>query len=162
MVDCMMKHVAAGCNCTFNFDNVTGCTMENYMFCGIEQYDNHFANCQNCLYPCHDTLYKADLTTLPLSSDGIGPYNTAEDDRSNLILLHVYYPSLHYTVTAQVESFTLDTLISNLGGQIGLFLGASLMTLVELIEGLGFIMWTAYQRKRSQRNRVKPLAKLQV
>ena len=103
-------------------------------------------------------MYNTQLTTLqlptPFLMDLLNSHNftykTEEEIRRNVIALNVFYPSLHYTVTKQVEAFTFDELISNLGGQLGLFLGASLMTMVELVEALGMITCSRCNRIKTK------------
>ena len=75
--------------------------------------------------------------------------------RDNYILLHVFFPSLHYTVTEQVEAFTLDELMSNLGGQLGLFLGVSIITLIELLEAMLLVMMTSGKKMFNHKHQAK-------
>ena len=52
----------------------------------------------------------------------------------NIAKLNIYYNSLSYTEVTESESLSLVSLLSNIGGTIGLFMGISLLTAVELVE----------------------------
>ena len=166
MVDCMTEKTAQPCNCTFDHDNSTGCTLDEFVFCLLARYGSHYMECNNCLHPCEVTQYKAERAWMSLPGASLlHQHNISRQSsgaqyiRDNYILLHVYFPSLHYTVTEQVEAFTFDELISNLGGQLGLFLGASLMTMVELLEGLALIGHAWYKRKMANQSSIRPQKK---
>ena len=49
-------------------------------------------------------------------------------------LLSVFYPSMQYTEITQTPKTSLIDLISNLGGSIGIFLGFSIFSLIEIVE----------------------------
>ncbi|CAL4160490.1 unnamed protein product, partial [Meganyctiphanes norvegica] len=57
-------------------------------------------------------------------------------DTKNLVTvrLHLYLSSLAYELIRESPAYTIDTLISNLGGNLGLFLGFSIISMIELIE----------------------------
>ena len=52
--------------------------------------------------------------------------------RDNMVLLDIYFEDLHYTSVTESEADNTSSLVSDLGGQLGLFLGMSVLTLVEL------------------------------
>ena len=49
-------------------------------------------------------------------------------------LLTVFYPSMQYIEITQAPKTSLIVLISNLGGSIGIFLGFSIFSLIEIVE----------------------------
>lgn len=51
-----------------------------------------------------------------------------------LVSFEVFLPSLKYTVIAQKPEYIFIDLISSLGGSMGLFFGASLLSLLEQAE----------------------------
>ena len=69
-----------------------------------------------------------------------------------MINLKVYYPSLKITKVEQVPAYTFDELLSNVGGQLGLFLGASLLTMGEFIDYLFRFCYYKCKSKRTQTN----------
>lgn len=48
--------------------------------------------------------------------------------------LYVYFENMKYMEISEKPSMTLNGLISNIGGTIGLFLGMSVMSLIEVLE----------------------------
>ena len=56
---------------------------------------------------------------------------TIED---NIVKLNVYYESLTYVVMTESIYMSFVSLFSSIGGFMGMFLGMSVMTLVEIFE----------------------------
>lgn len=54
--------------------------------------------------------------------------------RYNILKLNIYFDSLSYTKIVQVPAINVFTLISNIGGSVGLVLGLNVFTLFEFIE----------------------------
>ena len=48
--------------------------------------------------------------------------------------LNVYYDDFYYTSITEQAKISLDSLVGNIGGLLGLFLGASLLTTIEFID----------------------------
>ncbi|XP_032222094.2 acid-sensing ion channel 1B [Nematostella vectensis] len=65
--------------------------------------------------------------------------------RDNLIEIKIYYEDLTYFDVQQVPSYDLYSLLGDVGGQIGLFLGASLLTVVEYLDLLGMVAYTSFK-----------------
>lgn len=57
-----------------------------------------------------------------------------EDYKQNVLAVRVYFNDLSYTSVIETEKINFIYLAANYGGQLGLFLGVSLMTFVEIIE----------------------------
>ena len=64
---------------------------------------------------------------------------------TNLVNIVVYYDTLAYTRVTESPAISEVTLMSNIGGQIGLFLGMSLLGIVELIETTVYIVRSIYR-----------------
>jgi hypothetical protein len=56
-------------------------------------------------------------------------------------MVNVYYDQMTYTKVEDEPTLGVDVLIALIGGNLGLFWGASLLTLVEIIE---IIFYTIY------------------
>ena len=52
----------------------------------------------------------------------------------SVCMIKVYYDDLYYTVVAESASLTPDALLGLIGGQVGLFIGVSVMTVFEVVE----------------------------
>jgi amiloride-sensitive sodium channel subunit alpha/amiloride-sensitive sodium channel subunit gamma len=57
-----------------------------------------------------------------------------EDLKGGFIRIHIYYDSLDYTSITESVKFSGSDLISNIGGTLGLFIGISVLSFVEIIE----------------------------
>ena len=53
---------------------------------------------------------------------------------TNLVKVNIYYDKLSYTLINEFETTTLATLLSNIGGVLGLYLSVSVLSIVELVE----------------------------
>ncbi len=56
------------------------------------------------------------------------------DMTDNDIFFNIFYPSLDYTVIDQIPKMDLYDFISNIGGNLSLFIGISFLSLIEFIE----------------------------
>lgn len=66
---------------------------------------------------------------------GKGDYlDTLEKSRQNLVRLRVFYDELSFTQVTDSASVEIFDLLSNVGGNLGLFLGISFLSFVELVE----------------------------
>ncbi len=109
-----------------------------------------FDSCSECPVECDLVTY--DLAT---STSGFPGQNYAEilvnntflnnlkpelksgysDLKESVLSFSVYYSELQYTEINQLEKLSLIDLICDIGGTLGLFIGASLLSFVELLEG---------------------------
>ncbi|CAH1793040.1 unnamed protein product, partial [Owenia fusiformis] len=53
--------------------------------------------------------------------------------RENFIRLNVYFKDLETKITNQVEDFSISSMISEIGGSLGFFVGMSIITIAEII-----------------------------
>ncbi|XP_034482408.1 pickpocket protein 28 [Drosophila innubila] len=99
-------------------------------------------SCENCWPGCFELTYK---TTLSTSMIVAGPsYQSAEDlpealfnainDSANdeLSILHFYYVSNSFRSTTKSEMFGFTEFLSNTGGLLGLFMGFSIFSVIEI------------------------------
>lgn len=116
------------------------CDASRYTKCVHPLVDNNpdvrarVEHCKSrCYVPCQFTRYQMKLSDAPLHALGykylLDYYNTTID---NIIDVALAYPALDYTEFKQDLSKSFDELISDLGGQIGLWLGASMVTIIQL------------------------------
>ena len=62
---------------------------------------------------------------------------SANDIRERLMKLSIYYNEFKENVSEEHPLYDLLTIVSDLGGQMGLFMGASLLSLAEIIALVG-------------------------
>ena len=130
-------------------ENITICSLFTHHDCTekvikrIHQgfYEERIKGCW-CIDPCTDTYYEYKLSRaqypplnaatklLELSED----YKTVSDLRENFIRLHVYFETLAIENVQKVPAYTTMNLLGDVGGNLGLFIGANVATLGELID----------------------------
>lgn len=59
---------------------------------------------------------------------------TYEKVKKTVLSIHIYYRDLSYTDISQIPKSTMADLLASLGGNLGLFMGISVCTLVEFCE----------------------------
>ena len=146
MINCMYSYAFLGCNCTYT-NAPDRCTMADYYFCVRPRMAVYYEKGCDCLHPCKKTTYDYSLSMLHYPTPMVlhqahqetWAYQNETDIHKNMLQVYVYYRSLQQTIIEQVPSYRLDELIANIGGQLGLFLGASIITLLEMCE-FGFIL----------------------
>ena len=139
---CIQNYASSVC-----ISNITNCTMDVY-----NEFD-YEANCsKQCPLECETTSfslsekacqytmldsdmhYKEGLENL-LNDSNIASRTDAELNEK-IIWLGINYEDLSYTQISQIPKTTLPDLISNIGGILGVFLGLSLLSFVEILEFL--------------------------
>ncbi|KAL8622390.1 hypothetical protein ACOMHN_041718 [Nucella lapillus] len=105
-----------------------------------------------CLWECGITWYEAKSTTVPFLDRRQRPGAQA----ANLTLvdkvkINVMYDSDLIFTTQHVPAVSLDDIYSTVGGQMGLFLGASLLTVTEMVEHVCYILWTTLKHLFTKR-----------
>ncbi|XP_078618622.1 acid-sensing ion channel 2-like isoform X1 [Branchiostoma floridae x Branchiostoma japonicum] len=114
----------------------------------------------DCPVPCNLMTYrtsssyakwpnsKADLVYT--AAFGLSPGYMAE----NSVVFDVYYDELNYEVISQLKAMSDGELASDLGGQMGLFIGASILTLLEIFEYLGLRLIAFIQKRKVRTQKV--------
>ena len=150
------------CNCTangfFSLFNVSNCFTNNQIICSINLYfdkiskEDDFIN-KNCIplcpLECNRTEFKTSLTNSQFGSEfyldfivNKTAFKSKYDDEElttakiteEIVKLNIYYESLTFTEMTESASMDFVSLISSIGGFMGMFLGMSVMTLVEILE----------------------------
>ncbi|XP_078375692.1 bile acid-sensitive ion channel-like [Oculina patagonica] len=85
--------------------------------------------------------------------ENIGKLVTNLDSaRENLARLNIHFASLEVTNIEQSPAITDGTLMGDIGGQLGLFIGVSCITLVEFLD----LLWRlVFPRKKTMSNQVR-------
>ena len=163
---CLQTKIAGACNCTtstipLRLDAYNVCTSDAQLDC-VNAYQNRtFAEFCSCPIDCFKEIFTFGTTQSLLTM------NVPKDKRlatnfsnhtdfvksytNNLVALTVYYNMLLYTRVTEKPAISDVSTISNIGGQIGLFLGMSLVGIVELAEISYFIVNIYYRYKKRRR-----------
>jgi hypothetical protein len=146
------KKVIEVCNCYNNeypkLKNVSVCLKEKETRCQIDVYDMYRREindeCKSlCPLECNSIIYDFTISSSSypnqflydvFSEKGYIFNITYEEFRSRAIELNVYYNSLTYAKLSESPKTSIVDLFSNIGGTLGLYVGVSLLSLVELFE----------------------------
>ena len=71
-----------------------------------------------------------------LSSDFINRRLDATQAEKSIVKVNIFYESLSYTLSTESPQMDMVSLLANIGGNMGLFLGVSVFTLAEILNVL--------------------------
>ncbi|XP_068222948.1 acid-sensing ion channel 3-like isoform X2 [Palaemon carinicauda] len=129
--------------------------METVMF----QYQQRLIMC-DCPPPCRETQYITKITSseenrrfytivqnIKKMSSGSDLCSGSENGTARI---HLFLDSLSFETIEESPAYTWDTLICNVGGNLGLFIGMSLVTMVEVLVFLFDILfvWVSSKGKK--------------
>ena len=75
---------------------------------------------------------------------------SVEQAEKNFVYTRIFYESLSYTLTTEAPKIDLVSLLANIGGTLGLFLGVSALSACELVEVLIQIILLRKKSKSSK------------
>ena len=111
-----------------------------------------YASCSDCPEECDSIQYEITHSfTKFLTQNEIFKNQQIE----NFVYFTVYYESLQYKVIDQIAQMNVFDLISNIGGNLGLFIGISFLSFAELIELLVEIICIILGIKEIRNQRVE-------
>lgn len=127
------------CNMT---NATTACCLDNV----LEHLAIHGLPCE-CPLPCFSTRYDLRMSSAiwpPIFSNSKAFHDCIDagcfqDLRKRQAKLKIYYASLEQTTYEQKAMFQDSELFSHLGGQLGLWLGLSIVAAFELIENMIYV-----------------------
>ncbi|VDP12491.1 unnamed protein product [Onchocerca flexuosa] len=70
--------------------------------------------------------------------------------KENFAVVNIFYREMSYILNEQMQSTSLVDVLSNIGGNMGLFFGASVITVIELIIFLSKLAWIAFSSRRRE------------
>lgn len=144
--DCFYTQIAHACNCVISDEYVADkqpyqsfplCRVED-MCCVLAQQTTA-VSCP-CLPSCNSTFYQltTSYSTFPAQFFATGDLANAGND---LLTTNIFYESLSITEQVTSSSYNVVSLLSDIGGQLGLFLGMSVISLME------FFFWVVDETK---------------
>ncbi|XP_013390239.1 acid-sensing ion channel 4-like [Lingula anatina] len=163
MAECNHKNIMQKCGCRLHYyPPVAGtreCSPYDVYTCVGQQLvidsDEKAAalNC-DCSEPCSGVSYQHGVTHSRIS-DSYANYSATitgkspEYVRSNYVILKVYYSDLSYQETIQSASYPFLTLLADIGGALGLVLGMTMMTLVEVVDFCFQLCWLQFYKRKT-------------
>ncbi|XP_004471710.1 acid-sensing ion channel 5 [Dasypus novemcinctus] len=148
--ECKARHIEKQCGCVPFLlpGNGLECDLQKFYNCvspvldyidikGLCTMGRHNSSCP---VPCEETEYPATISYSTFPSQKALKYlskklNQSQDYiRENLVHIEINYSDLNYKITQQQKAVSVPELLADVGGQLGLFCGASMITIIEIIE----------------------------
>jgi hypothetical protein len=80
-----------------------------------------------------------DFVTKPINADNV---------KNSIVMVNLYYNSLSYTWSEEDVACDWICVLANIGGTLGLFMGAGILSLGEILEVLMEIFFLYRDKKR--------------
>ena len=114
------------------------CSVTNY--CPASAHNNYYndesltAAC-NCRPVCHDTIYDYTISQSFFSDNYMRSIGANKSHyMSNIAIVYIYPNDLLYTSLTMTPSYTFLAMLCDVGGTLGLLLGATLLTVYQMAE----------------------------
>lgn len=145
LYDCILKDIAEVCDCIHGAPiPEAGHRYSDYQTCSIVQLCCIAASLITtedcgCTIACNQSLFDITTTysTYPALRELAGLaqiYNTTQEDiRDSFLSVRVFFSELIKETEITERSYSLTALIADIGGQFGLFLGASIISIMEFL-----------------------------
>ena len=122
--------------------------------------------CSECPLECESEFYTLTTSSLDyptkiyadmLSSQGaiLSRFNnkkpTYQQIKQSIASININYNQLGYTEVKEAQKITAIDLVTNVGGTMGLFMGLSFLSFIEIIELLIEIIFVFFEKKYSHK-----------
>uniref|UniRef100_F6ULW5 Uncharacterized protein n=1 Tax=Ciona intestinalis TaxID=7719 RepID=F6ULW5_CIOIN len=146
--ECRAEYVYSKCGCkpywALNMANVPECDALNILNCSGSAdavFSTKFSlrTCE-CVEPCNFVVYDSSTSYSTFPSIEVGEFfalhagKNLRKYRENHLMLDIFYDSLSYVRMKQSKAVTEISLMSDMGGLLGLWLGISLVTVSEFVQ----------------------------
>uniref|UniRef100_A0A674J4A6 Acid sensing ion channel subunit family member 4 n=1 Tax=Terrapene triunguis TaxID=2587831 RepID=A0A674J4A6_9SAUR len=94
----------------------------------------------SCPTPCNLTRYGKEISMVRIPNKGSARYLARKYHRNetyireNFLVLDIFFEALNYEAIEQKKAYELAGLLGDIGGQMGLFIGASILTILEILD----------------------------
>ena len=153
-IDCMRTNIAQNCKClgaganslTSKFHNLQNCTIKE--LCCVVAELNNASQC-DCPEACRKTMYTtgtsysgypADYAAQDVIDEATDAFNISNDTfidtniiQKNILAVNIYFETLTVEEQVTTNAYDIVALLSDIGGQLGLFLGASVISIFEFL-----------------------------
>ncbi|KAM5249618.1 acid-sensing ion channel 1 isoform 3-T3 [Hipposideros larvatus] len=144
-IDCETRYLVENCNCRMVHmpGDAPYCTPEQYKECAdpaldfLVEKDQEYCVCE---MPCNLTRYGKELSMVKIPSKASAKYLAKKFNKSeqyigeNILVLDIFFEVLNYETIEQKKAYEIAGLLGDIGGQMGLFIGASILTVLELFD----------------------------
>ena len=144
LVDCMHTSMADNCHCvdsrsfyspdSSEYTKLPNCTLEN--ICCIANELLLPTQC-NCEAACSSSVYQSSVSYSYFPPEYLSDYLGAlvnvspELFPTNLLAVNIYFETLNIKTQTTSSAYSFIALLSDIGGQLGLFLGVSVISIME-------------------------------
>ncbi|XP_028396780.1 acid-sensing ion channel 2-like [Dendronephthya gigantea] len=161
---CRARFIISRCRCS-SYDlrgletNVPPCLpqqVKNCVWPAMEEFRNETNNCR-CPIPCHITKFLTQLSYAQMPakhfSEVLARKRKVPKDvmrnylRDNFLDVDIYFEEMSVEEITERPAYDEESLFGDIGGQVGLFLGASILTLLEFIDLLARILSRKCKKK---------------
>jgi hypothetical protein len=132
---CHSEEVRKQCNCREWGDVKEGLEYcQNLLECHELFDDVALAKCEeDCVQPpCSEDVFSTQSSTQSLYS----PNETRQELFKDGAYVHVNYQAMRKEALTETKEMTLSVLLANIGGQMGLFVGISVISIIEIFSEL--------------------------
>ncbi|XP_048950875.1 acid-sensing ion channel 3 isoform X3 [Canis lupus baileyi] len=142
---CETRYVARKCGCRMMHmpGGAPVCSPQQYKDCANPALDAMLRkDACTCPNPCASTRYAKELSMVRIPSRAAARYLARKHNRSeayiseNVLVLDIFFEALNYETVEQKKAYEVSELLGDIGGQMGLFIGASLLTILEILDYL--------------------------
>uniref|UniRef100_A0A914LTB7 Uncharacterized protein n=1 Tax=Meloidogyne incognita TaxID=6306 RepID=A0A914LTB7_MELIC len=113
--------------------------------------------CTECKMECHRSVYHIYNSYAQGFSQSFLSWIqkkkiewTPKHVHSNFVAINIFFRDICYTEYKQIQSVGMTEILSDIGGNMGLFLGMSLVSVIELATFLWKITWIFISKKRRE------------
>ncbi|XP_030435499.1 acid-sensing ion channel 4 isoform X1 [Gopherus evgoodei] len=144
-LQCEKEAVVSSCQCRMVHmpGNESICSPNVYIECADWTLDAAVQDSQercSCPTPCNLTRYSKEISMVRIPNKGSARYLARKFHRNetyireNFLVLDIFFEALNYEAIEQKKAYELAGLLGDIGGQMGLFIGASILTILEILD----------------------------
>ncbi|XP_071950423.1 acid-sensing ion channel 1-like [Antedon mediterranea] len=173
-IECRLDRIFTECQCRpIRYPgNATECTPKQTNSCAKDVLERlksgKLPEC-DCPVPCKYTTFDTSVNYASIPNKNVEAdlktlYGSeSEYIKENFILLDVYYEELNFQEYKQNAAMTFSALLSDIGGQLGLFIGASVITFAELGQFFVLKVQSIFQQNGSRRtSKLRSISKQRI
>ncbi|XP_078539625.1 acid-sensing ion channel 4 [Lissotriton helveticus] len=150
-LQCEKEAVVKNCECRMVHmpGNETICAPNAYMECADHTLDAMVEDTTDrcsCPTPCNMTRYGKEISMVRIPNKGSARYLAKKYQknetyiRDNFLVLDIFFEALNFETIEQKKAYDLAGLLGDIGGQMGLFIGASILTILEILDYIYEVM----------------------
>uniref|UniRef100_A0A1I7TK36 Amiloride-sensitive sodium channel n=1 Tax=Caenorhabditis tropicalis TaxID=1561998 RepID=A0A1I7TK36_9PELO len=166
---CKAKYFLDNCGCTpalYNIENRSKeCTPYETFTCIDTKLSEHNKitgkleyqppSCTHCAQQCNSLVFRAYNSYGSQFSAGAFNWLRSKNSnwtvghmKANFQMINIFYRDMAYTEYNQVQDASITQLLSDIGGNMGMFLGMSVITITEICLFFSKVFWLGLSKKR--------------